>query len=250
MRALGAAAGLFAASGDLGSIARAATKQAPAGSSAAAAGPGRYLGSVKSLAAKQAAIYTDPASGDPAMLIHLANGKYVAYDAVCTHAGCTVQFDPKRQLMVCPCHGATYDPAQGAKVLGGPTSTPLAALAVRVDAGQNVYALDAKSNGSQASQLKQPAPYTGQTGDDGGSSTGRGAGDDGGTGGGGDGGSRALRTSRTRLSASQTRLSVSSSPRRATTGARRPRNRRRPAGGVPRLTDDSIALRSLQHESV
>lgn len=244
VRALGAAAGLFAASGSLGSIARAAAKQSPAAASGAvaagAAGPGRFLGSVKSLALKQAVTYTDPASGDPAMLIHLANGKYVAYDAVCTHAGCTVQFDAKRQLMVCPCHGATYDPAQGAKVLGGPTSTPLSPLAVQVDASQNVYALDAKANGSQANQLKQPTAYTGQTGDDGGGNGGRGGGgDDGGVGGIGDDSARVVRTSRTRLRTSSGKLSASSSTRRASsTASKKPPSLHRAAGSVRRVLDD------------
>jgi Rieske Fe-S protein len=223
VRGLGAAAGLFAVSGAMGSIARVAAKQSPAAAAATAApaaltGPGRFLGSVKSLALKQAATYTDPASGDPAMLVHLANGKYVAFDAVCTHAGCTVQFDAKRQLIVCPCHGATYDPAQAAKVLGGPTNTPLAPLAVRVDANQNVYALDAKANGSQANQLKQSTAYTGQTGDDGGGNGTRGGSDDGGS---GDDGGRVLRPSGTKLSAStSTHRASSGVPKKAPTRRR------------------------------
>jgi thiosulfate dehydrogenase [quinone] large subunit len=83
--------------------------------------------------------YTDPISGDPAVLVHLSNGQFVAYDAVCTHAGCTVEYDPSQQQLVCPCHGATYDPAHGAQVLAGPTSQPLAPLQVTVDARGNAY---------------------------------------------------------------------------------------------------------------
>jgi Rieske Fe-S protein len=194
VRGMGAAAGLFAASGTMGAIARAAAQQSAevaAGAAKVAAVPGLFLGSVKQLAKSQAAVYTDPASGDPAILLHLTDGRYVAYDAVCTHAGCTVQYDAKRQLMVCPCHGATYDPAHGAKVLAGPTSTPLSPLAVRVDASQNVYALDAKGTGSHINRLKPAPAYAGQTGDDGGGrGGGQGGGDGNGSGQPGDDGAR------------------------------------------------------------
>jgi Rieske Fe-S protein len=182
IRGLAAAAGLVAAGGALGTAARVAAKQAPAAKSAApaATGAGRFLGSVTAIAKGQAATYTDPASGDPALLIHQLNGNFVAFDAVCTHAGCTVQFDAKRQLIVCPCHGATYDPAQAAKPIGGPTNQALAPLAIRVDASQTAYALDAKANGSQANQLKPASAYAGQTGDDGGGRGGLGDGSGGG----------------------------------------------------------------------
>lgn len=134
---------------------------------AAAPGAGTLLGSVKSLPRNQALTYTDPASGDPALLLHLADGRFVAYDAVCTHAGCTVPYDPARRLLICPCHGATYDPARGATVLAGPAPQPLAALAIRVDAQGNAYALDGKpGTGQPAPHLQKAPPYTGQSGDD------------------------------------------------------------------------------------
>ena len=48
----------------------------------------------------------------------LSDGSIVAFDAVCTHAGCTVEWDPGYDLLVCPCHGAAFDPAHGAQVCG------------------------------------------------------------------------------------------------------------------------------------
>jgi len=129
---------------------------------------GLWLGNVKNVKANQALSYKDPKSGDPAVLIKLANGRFVSYDVVCTHAGCTVPYDPVRKLLVCPCHGARFDPARGAAVVGGPAPQPLARLPIRVDAGGNVYALDAKPRpGKPVPQLHAgPPPSTGR-GDEG-----------------------------------------------------------------------------------
>jgi thiosulfate dehydrogenase [quinone] large subunit len=105
------------------------------------------LGSVRGMPVNSAAQYTDPGSGDPALLIRMPDGHFVAYDAVCTHAGCTVQYDPTQREIVCPCHGAVYDPAHGAQVLAGPAPQPLATLHVSVDARGNAYA-ERSSGGS------------------------------------------------------------------------------------------------------
>ena len=112
----------------------------PSPSGAPAAPPGyAYLGNVRQVPVNGAGQYTDPLTRDPAVLVHLPNGQFVAYDAVCTHAGCTVEYDPTQHQLVCPCHGAVYDPAQDAQVLAGPTSQPLTTLQVRIDAHGNAY---------------------------------------------------------------------------------------------------------------
>jgi thiosulfate dehydrogenase [quinone] large subunit len=77
--------------------------------------------------------FTLPANGDPGVLVHLTNGQFVAFDAVCTHAGCPVQYDPSSKLLLCPCHGAAFDPAQSALVVQGPADTPLASVPIHVD---------------------------------------------------------------------------------------------------------------------
>jgi thiosulfate dehydrogenase (quinone) large subunit len=76
---------------------------------------------------------TSPFNGDPGILIHLNNGQFVAYDATCTHAGCPVDYDPSSQQLVCPCHGAAFDPAHSASVLNGPAQTPLTSVPIKVD---------------------------------------------------------------------------------------------------------------------
>ncbi len=56
----------------------------------------------------------------PAMLIHHRDDTWVALGAVCTHLGCTVQYQPDRNVIHCACHGGEYDPATGANIAGPP----------------------------------------------------------------------------------------------------------------------------------
>ena len=69
--------------------------------------------------------------GIPAILFRSKVGVF-AYSAISTHQGCTVSYDKGSKQIICPCHGAAYDPAHGAKVLGGPTNTPLGSVKVKV----------------------------------------------------------------------------------------------------------------------
>jgi len=71
------------------------------------------------------------ADGQPAIVFRTKNGVF-AYSEVCTHQGCTVSYSAADKALICPCHGATYDPFNGASVLGGPTGTPLAKIRVAI----------------------------------------------------------------------------------------------------------------------
>jgi cytochrome b6-f complex iron-sulfur subunit len=73
-------------------------------------------------------------SGSPAVLVHLDNGDFVAYSAVCTHQGCTVAY--KNGQLACPCHGSVFDPAKGAEVVAGPAPRPLPKIPVKVSGGE------------------------------------------------------------------------------------------------------------------
>ena len=75
-------------------------------------------------------------SGNPAVLVHLKNGDFVAYSAVCTHQGCTVKY--KGGQLACPCHGSVFDPAKGAEVVAGPAPSPLPEIPVKVEGGEVV----------------------------------------------------------------------------------------------------------------
>jgi Rieske Fe-S protein len=67
----------------------------------------------------------------------MPDGTYKAFSAVCTHAGCTVGYQGGQ--IICPCHGATYDPQTGA-VTGGPAPQGLPPRHI-VEAGGQLYAV-------------------------------------------------------------------------------------------------------------
>jgi thiosulfate dehydrogenase [quinone] large subunit len=97
------------------------------------------IANASSLPSDQSLIYNDPSLG-PIILIHLDSGKFVAYSAICTHAGCQVQFDPSLKDIVCPCHGAVYDPYHNAEVIGGPAPYPLQSIPIQYNSSTgNIY---------------------------------------------------------------------------------------------------------------
>lgn len=113
----------------------------PAASPTPVASPtGTKIGSLNDLQTQGYLNFQDPKSGDPAVAIALSGGSLVAFDAVCTHAGCQVAFDTGQKLLSCPCHGALFDPAHGGAPVAGPAPTPLAAIPIQVGADGGVYA--------------------------------------------------------------------------------------------------------------
>jgi thiosulfate dehydrogenase [quinone] large subunit len=82
-------------------------------------------------------------AGDPGVIVRLPDGSYVGYDAVCTHEGCRVGWDAQDAVLLCPCHGAAFDPADHGAVLAGPTNTPLPELQLVVDQQAGTISLKA-----------------------------------------------------------------------------------------------------------
>lgn len=93
---------------------------------------GTPIASLSSIPVGQAIGFTAPGVG-PAALVRLGPDTVVAYSRVCTHAGCLVGYDASSRILVCPCHGAEFDPAHGAEVIGGPAPAPLTPIKVTVD---------------------------------------------------------------------------------------------------------------------
>ena len=96
---------------------------------------GAPIASVGQFASSRSLAFNDPTTGDPAVLVKVSSGTFAAFDAICTHAGCTVQYDDPSGLLICPCHGAEFDPTAHAAVVAGPTRTPLAELPIAVSNG-------------------------------------------------------------------------------------------------------------------
>jgi thiosulfate dehydrogenase [quinone] large subunit len=82
-------------------------------------------------------------AGDPALIVQLPSGAFVAYDAVCTHEGCTVEWAGQESVLVCPCHGAAFDAANDGQVLQGPARRPLVSLPLVVDEASGTISLQA-----------------------------------------------------------------------------------------------------------
>lgn len=96
---------------------------------------GTVIGSTTQVPAGQARQFTDPATGNPAWIVHPSGSTFVAFSAICTHAGCPVQYDPSNVQFLCPCHGGVYDARTG-RVLQGPPPSALPSIPVHVVAGQ------------------------------------------------------------------------------------------------------------------
>jgi Rieske Fe-S protein len=108
------------------------TEASGGGSTEEAASGGRPIASASEVEAGSAAKFED--AGDPAVLVHLENGDFVAYSAVCTHQRCTVDY--RGGQLTCPCHGSIFDPANGAEVVSGPAQRPLPEIPVEVRDGE------------------------------------------------------------------------------------------------------------------
>jgi len=80
--------------------------------------------------------------------VSLTDRGFVAYSAICTHLGCIVSWveneqSPGSSFSECFCHNSIFDPASGAKVMGGPAPIALAQIGVKVtDDGLLVFTSD------------------------------------------------------------------------------------------------------------
>ena len=98
--------------------------------------PERRFGAARAIIpARQLAIgdvhyFSYPGPSDQALLLRLAERRYVAYSGKCTHLSCAVYWDADRGLLRCPCHEGVFEPETGG-VLAGPPPRPLPKIALR-----------------------------------------------------------------------------------------------------------------------
>lgn len=135
--AIGIAIGIFGrsrgSSGDSNSTIASPSQVATAGSSAVP-GAGTKIATVSDIKVGGSFSFKD-ASGNDAFLLQPSQGTFLAYSAVCSHEGCSVE--AKASEFKCPCHGARFDLATG-EVLQGPARTGLEKLNVTVS-GSDIY---------------------------------------------------------------------------------------------------------------
>ena len=74
------------------------------------------------LTAVGGAMLVDTAT-DTIMVIRTSDTQVIALSAICTHAGCSMDFDAGRQRLTCPCHGSEFDETGAVKV--GPARQPV-----------------------------------------------------------------------------------------------------------------------------
>ncbi|WP_031081921.1 Rieske (2Fe-2S) protein [Streptomyces sp. NRRL WC-3549] len=70
-----------------------------------------------------------------------AKGRYKAFSAQCTHAGCVLDKVEGNEGN-CPCHGSRFDVTTG-EALHGPATVPLPSVPVKVEGGRLVAGPDA-----------------------------------------------------------------------------------------------------------
>jgi len=66
----------------------------------------------------------------PGILIQTPEGEYRAFNAICTHLDCTVQYKSDEKMIWCACHNGRYDLT--GKNVAGPPPRPLEQFNVNV----------------------------------------------------------------------------------------------------------------------
>lgn len=93
--------------------------------------------------------FTYPDASSPAVLLRMKSAvpggvgpdaAIVAYSTLCTHKGCPVVFRPERNLLICPCHWSSFDPAKAGQMVIGQGSEALPQIALRLS-GTTVQAI-------------------------------------------------------------------------------------------------------------
>jgi thiosulfate dehydrogenase [quinone] large subunit len=100
--------------------------------------PGTKVGPAHDVPVGGAASFQDPSSGDPSLVIQPQAGTFLAFDAVCPHAGCTVQYDPTNKVFICPCHGSEFNGHTGS-VEVGPAQQGLTRLRIAEGSDGQLY---------------------------------------------------------------------------------------------------------------
>lgn len=115
--------------------------------------PARKIEGAERLVPGSILYFNYPTRNDPAVLLRSSEGEFQAYSRRCSHAGCTVDFDPPRRCLTCPCHNGAYDARMG-HVMFGPPRRPLDGIVLQMRAGGQIWAIG-KSLGRNEETIAQ-----------------------------------------------------------------------------------------------
>jgi len=101
------------------------------------------LGQVADMPRGESRPFVYPGKNNPALLVHLPNGEWRAYEGTCTHLSCVVYWDEASERLICPCHNAAFAVESGA-VLMGPPRQPLPRIELSIE-GDTIYAMGVKT---------------------------------------------------------------------------------------------------------
>ena len=101
------------------------------------------VGRVADVPHGEARPFAYPGKNNAALLVHLPNGEWRAFEGTCTHLSCVVYWDPASKKLICPCHNAAFA-AETGTVLMGPPRRPLPQIELSVE-GDTIYAVGIKS---------------------------------------------------------------------------------------------------------
>jgi arsenite oxidase small subunit len=89
-----------------------------------------------------------PTRNDSAVLLRFSESEYRAYSRKCSHAGCSVHYDPPSRCLRCPCHYGAFDARMG-HVMFGPPRRPLDEIVLEVRAGGSLWAVGTCSRNTE-----------------------------------------------------------------------------------------------------
>ena len=115
--------------------------------------PPRRIEGAEGLLPGSCLYFNYPTRNDSAVLLRSNDGEYMAFSRRCSHAGCSVNFDPSSKCLKCPCHRGTFDARLG-YVMFGPPQRPLDTIILEVRAGGQVWATG-KSFGREGELITQ-----------------------------------------------------------------------------------------------
>lgn len=89
-------------------------------------------------------LFDYPDENSPAILLRLDRAvedgigpdqSIVAFSLLCTHKGCPVAWNAEQQMLICPCHWSSFDPAKKARMIIGQASQALPQIVLSLSDG-------------------------------------------------------------------------------------------------------------------